>query len=198
MAQTATAPNRDLLGIRARFGTARGLVRLLLAEAEHRAGRLAEFHAIDWKRVDRLVFVCAGNICRSPYGERRARMSGLPAASLGLSTHCGQPANQWAAMTARKRGVDLSGHASCDTASFEFRDGDLLLGMEVRHVREMRRRFGGLPCQIGLLGLWSTPRRAHIHDPFSLDAAYFDTCFAVIDSAVEGLARRMGARGGDV
>src|SRR5689334_18848499 len=162
------ASTPDPFGIRARFGTARGLVRLLLAEAEFRAGRLAEFHGIDWARVGRLVFVCSGNICRSPYGEHRARMLGLPAASLGLHTYCGAPAHDLAAGAARKRGVDLGSHASCDSEAFEFREGDLLLGMEVRHVREMQRRFGQLRCQITLLGLWSTPRRVHIHDPFTL------------------------------
>jgi hypothetical protein len=46
-----------------------------------------------------------------------------------------------------------------------------------------------LGAQATLLGLWATPPRPHLEDPYGLCAAYFDTCFEVIDSAVERIVR---------
>jgi len=60
----------DPAGVRPRFGTYRGLVRLLLAQVENRTGGYRRFKQIRWESVKRVVFVCHGNICRSPYAER--------------------------------------------------------------------------------------------------------------------------------
>ena len=55
----------------------RGLGRLSLSHAANAAGRYAAYRDIDWHGVERLVFVCAGNICRSPYGDRKAAQKTL-------------------------------------------------------------------------------------------------------------------------
>src|SRR5437588_1134030 len=75
----------DPVGVRSSFGTYRGLIRLALAWLENLTGRHRQFKQIRWDRVARVVFVCHGNICRSPYAEGRAVSFGLPAASFGLS-----------------------------------------------------------------------------------------------------------------
>ena len=51
------------------FGTFRGFVRLVLGELEFVSGRLRPFVEIRPQEVKRLVFVCLGNICRSPMAE---------------------------------------------------------------------------------------------------------------------------------
>jgi protein-tyrosine phosphatase len=67
--------------------------------------------------------------------------------------------------------------------------GDLLLAMEVRQVHELTRRLGGrTDVQVALLGNWCSPPAPHLHDPFTLSDAYFDTCFARIHQAVGRLA----------
>jgi protein-tyrosine phosphatase len=60
--------------------------------------------------------------------------------------------------------------------------------MEPRQGREMLARFASAHCQFTLLGLWSKPRRVHIHDPHRLSEAYFDRCYATIDSAIANIA----------
>ena len=175
--------------IQRRYGTERGLVRLALAGLEQRAGRLHAYtDGVDLARVRRFVFVCLGHICRSPYAEHIARRAGLPCASLGLSTSTGAPAFEDAIATAAARGGDLGAHRATDLADFGLRDGDLLLAMEVRQARRLQGAVAGRDVQIALLGAWATPQRLHIHDPHTLGAAYFDTCFQVIESAVAGLA----------
>lgn len=171
-----------------RYGTYRGLIRLALARGEHAAGRLRRYAGPDLAGAERLVFACQGNICRSCFADYAARARGLSSASFGLSTTTGAPANPDAVATAIKHRIDLVPHRVTDISDFEFRDGDLILAMEVRQVRALELLLPSGKLQLALLGLWATPRRPHIHDPFSLSNEYFDTCFTVIESAIDNLA----------
>lgn len=181
--------------INSRYGTYRGLIRLQLANLERLVGRLRRFEHIDLDRVERFVFVCLGNVCRSPYGELLARDAGLNCASLGLSTSTGIPAFSKAIETAAAFGRDLSTHVATDLSDFEVRATDLFLVMEVRQARLLQQKLAGTGAQVALLGLWAKPARPHIHDPMSLSDEYFRTCYRVIESAVENIRTAISNRG---
>lgn len=174
-----------------RYGTHRGLVRLLLASAELYAGRLNSLMRVDFRAARRLVFVCQGNICRSPFADWYARSKGLPCVSLGFATAGGGPAHPTAVETADKLGIDLRGHRTTDLEDFVFQPGDLALVMEIRHVRRVAPSLPAQGVQLSLLGLWASPRRPHIHDPHQLSAEYFETCFRVIAAAVDSLEEKL-------
>lgn len=176
--------------INRRFGTWRGLLRLLLAYAELGTGRLRQFRLRRPEQVKRVVFVCLGNICRSAFGDKVAWESGLRVASLGLSTTTGVGSPDAAREAARRNGIDLDGHRAVDWGDFEVQPGDLFLVMEVRQAHELRRRLGTrADVQVCLLGMWCAPAVPHLHDPFTLSAAYFDTCFARVRQATDNLNR---------
>jgi protein-tyrosine phosphatase len=178
--------------VRARYGTLRGLVRLLLSRAAYASGRYAAYSSVNWRHVERLVFVCAGNICRSPYAEYRAAHARCSAMSIALRGGTGEPADPVAQSASAAAGTDLVSHRSTSVADYEPLPGDLLVAMEPWQADELVRRFANLPdVQVTLLGLWSKPRRPHIHDPFGLGPAYFRTCFRVIDSGVAGMLARI-------
>lgn len=168
-----------------RFGSRRGLVRLALSHLEVLAGNAAPRRTRE--PVGRLVFVCHGNICRSAYAEAVAHRLGVPAASFGLSTTTGKSANAQATAAAARRGVDLSMHVTTDVDDFIARPGDLLLAMEPRHMRKLAAdpRMAAVPRD--LLGRFAG--FPHLHDPYELSDAYFDTVFARIDRAVAKAAR---------
>ena len=176
--------------VRRRYGTLRGLLRLLLAQLEWLSGRLRAFSPQRAGAAQRLVFVCQGNICRSAFADQLALQTqhpsaALPVASLGLSTCSGAVSPPAAQQAALRCGVDLERHRACDFSDFTVLPGDLFLVMEVRQARELVRRLAGRPhAGVVLLGLCCKPRLAHLHDPFSLDADYFDTCFARLTQAV--------------
>ena len=173
--------------VQTNHGTTRGCARLLLAQLEGLLGRLDPWTANANLAVQRLVFVCLGNINRSPFGAELARALGANAVSLGLSTTTGAPATERAVAEASRYGLDLSRHQATNLADYRWVQGDLLLAMEVRHVH--RLIAGGIaPQSIALLGHWSRPRRLHLHDPHKLGDAYFATCFALIASAVRELS----------
>src|SRR5438045_2993372 len=89
-----------------RHGTFRGWVRGLLAELEFRSGRLRRFVRPDLRATRRLVFVCLGNINRSPFAHAVALDLGARCTSIGLSTTTGVPAFATAVETARRLGID--------------------------------------------------------------------------------------------
>lgn len=178
---------RTLQLLETNYGTFRGFIRLVLAQWEYIAGRLEAFLHPDLNQVERLVFVCLGNINRSAFAVENARMLGVHACSIGLSTTTGAPASPNAIQHAPRWGVDLAAHVATDITDYEHKPGDLLLAMEIRHARLLVAR--GIPARsVALLGHWSSPHRIHLHDPHTLSDAYFRSCFTLIHSAVINLA----------
>jgi protein-tyrosine phosphatase len=171
--------------IQARYGRRAGWVRHHLARTLDRFGAFFPLRRVPWNEVERLVFVCQGNICRSAYADARARRAGLRSVSFGLGGRDGDCANTVASERAAARGVDLSAHRATSAAAFRIHRGDLLAAMEPAQLPALAKL--GAPAT--LLGLWATPPRPHLEDPYGLCAAYFDTCFEVIDSAVERIVR---------
>ena len=168
------------------YGTLKGSVRNALTLADWLSGRLDNLVRPDLSGVERLVFVCLGNINRSCFAESVARELGVPTCSIGLSTTTGAPAFHRAVSTARDRGIDLGLHCATDISDHQPRAGDLLLAMEVRHVRRLQRS-ALKETPIALLGGWGSPQRLHIHDPHVLSPEYFQTCFTLIESATRNL-----------
>lgn len=174
------------------YGTVRGLVRTTLAQLEFLMGRLSNHTQPDARQVDRLVFVCLGNINRSAFAEQVAHSLGAATCSIGLSTTTGGPAFETAVKTAPQFGLDLTKHRATNLTDYTFRPTDLLLAMEIRHAKQLVA--SGIPAtSIALLGHWASPHRIHLHDPHTLSDAYFRTCFTLIYSAVHGLVAEMRA-----
>ena len=92
------------------YGRKQGLVRCLYHGLLDRSGRYARLGRIDWGRIERLVFVCQGNICRSAYAEARARAMGVEALSFGLGTQGGDESPPLMRRLAADAGLDLAAH----------------------------------------------------------------------------------------
>jgi protein-tyrosine phosphatase len=167
-------------------GTFRGWVRSLLGQLAFISGRLdRHLNPVAWP-VDRLVFVCLGNINRSAFAAGVANRLGMANCSIGLATTTGAPAFHCAVTTAKRFGIDLSTHKATDISDYVYRPGDLLLAMEVRQIEQLIAC--GMPVHaIAPLGNWASPHRIHLHDPHTLSDAYFQTCFSLIHSAVINL-----------
>src|SRR5689334_3440208 len=185
-----------MFSIKNRFGTHRGLVRTALDTSLWYGGQYRSFGLVKWERVRRIVFVCQGNICRSPFAEAVARnvFPSLPISSVGLSTTSGAPAFPTAQEAARRFAIDLSQHCATDIQDFQIMDCDLIFVMEARHITPLNRSCAGYKVQIALLGLWCRPRLALLYDPYGLSSEYFDTCFDRIHRAVI----RLGEEAGDI
>jgi protein-tyrosine phosphatase len=168
------------------YGSFRGWVRSLLGQMEYVTGRLNPHLEPSASTINRLVFVCLGNINRSAFAAEVARNRQARVHSIGLSTTTGAPAFHTAVSTAKRLGYDLLAHTATDLSDYSYRAGDLLLVMEVRHIG--RLIASGIPASaIAPLGQWASPHRIHLHDPHTLSDEYFRTCFTLINSAVINL-----------
>ena len=173
------------------FGGCKPMVMHFASVLWDKLGGYRRFRKIDWSRINRLVFVCKGNICRSPYAEIKAESYGIEAVSLGLHAKSGSPANPGAIANAAVRGVELGGHRSRHSCDIEILPGDLLVGMEPWHAHAMLHLVGKSGAQATLMGLWSNPSRPYIHDPYGQEDGYFQTCFSAIDQAIAGMMRNL-------
>lgn len=168
-----------------RYGSVRGAVRLALSYPQYYIGggssRLPKGAV-----PTRLVFVCRGNISRSAFAEALAHSKGCNAASFGLHASQGQPTDPMAVKIAGEQGIDLSAHRATPVDAFVPMPGDYLLAMEVRQLTQIAKTPNIHHCATGLLGQYcGTP---HLHDPFTLSAAYYRQCFARIARAIDHLA----------
>lgn len=107
----------------------------------------------------RILFVCSGNICRSPTAEgvmrHLLRQRGLDdrvqVASAGIGGwHVGDPADVRSAAAARRRGIVLDGVAQ-QVHREDFDDYDLLIAMDRGHLRDLLAMAGGHRDKVRLL-----------------------------------------------
>ena len=175
------------------FGGKRGFVEHLKERARYAVGAYSTVENVDWSTVRRLVFVCKGNICRSPYGEVRARGLGLDSVSFGFEATDGTTANADAIRVAASRGIDLNAHRSQKAAAPLFRKGDLVLLFEPEHLKRFQQLGAEAGVTASLLGLWARPVRPLVWDPYGKSTRYFEQCFSVIDSGLTEVARRITA-----
>ena len=99
----------------------------------------------------RILFVCMGNICRSPTAEGVFRQV---VADEGLSSdfvvesagthayHVGQPADDRSVRAAARRGIDLSDSVGRQFARSDFERFDYVLAMDRQNHRQLKS-FGG-------------------------------------------------------
>ncbi|MBK4141104.1 low molecular weight phosphotyrosine protein phosphatase [Corynebacterium macginleyi] len=143
-----------------------------------------------------LVFVCTGNICRSPMAEIIVRdeledaMLDLVAAvdSCGLGGwHVGQGADERAVAELRRAGHDGASHRATKLGE-EHMDADLFLAMDSGHYDSLIDA-GIEPAKVRLMRSFdpSAPEGAEVADPYYGTEKDFETTRKNIEAAVPGL-----------
>ncbi len=90
-----------------------------------------------------ILFVCLGNICRSPTAEAifrvQAKGRGLEIDSAGTSGwHDGNPSDPRASAEAAKRGIDMSYIRSRKVVPGDFDRFDLIVAMDTQNLRDLK------------------------------------------------------------
>ena len=181
--------DRVLKHIKDRFGSKRGLLNHVKYMLLLRLGLYNKYRNVDFSKVTRLVFICSGNICRSSLAEIVATSLGVNAVSYGLHCRGGDPADPRAIDFAHRHNLDLSKHITTNIRDYQYQPGDLVLGMEPKHIEELEAC--GIPsAAISAIGLWMVQPRVYIHDPYSSSDVFFDACEEQIITAVESIVAK--------
>lgn len=172
------------------YGTRRGALLTHGYRALSLFGKYRAQRKVNWDKIERLVFVCKGNICRSAYAEVVAKSVGVESISCGIDTEIGKPANDMAREISSERGFDLSAHKTMMVQSLSFNKTDLLIAMEPWQSEYLLENLSA-KNNCTLLGLWGSPVTPHIHDPYGTSQIYFDHCFNYIENTVYEIARKI-------
>jgi len=137
----------------------------------------------------RMVFICNGNICRSPLAEVYAKSLGRDAASCGFGCRNGFPADPRAVRFAESQGLSLDSHETVNIANFEFLDSDIVVVMEPSHLKLYREKVekGQQKRGIVLAGNYCKKPNPYIHDPFNCCDEFFERCELRVMEAVRGI-----------
>ncbi|MBR6088712.1 MAG: low molecular weight phosphotyrosine protein phosphatase [Anaerolineaceae bacterium] len=122
----------------------------------------------------RILFVCLGNICRSPMAEfvfrDMVKKAGLEdrveIASAATSTwELGNPPHHGTQAELKKHGISCAGKRAVLLKPADYDRYDLILGMDYENMRDMDRIFGGDPSgKVHLLKEYSTG--GEVDDPW--------------------------------
>jgi protein-tyrosine phosphatase len=149
----------------------------------------------------RVLFVCLGNICRSPTADgvfrRFVEDAGLSHAieceSAGTHAyHVGEGADPRSSRAAKRRGYDLSKHRGRRICASDFADFDYVLAMDrdnLRHLEAASASAG--PSKRAKVGLFLAFAPAapltEVPDPYARGDEGFEQVLDLIESACEGL-----------
>lgn len=148
------------------------------------------------------LFVCRGNICRSPFAEHLARriakeklVTHFRFGSAGIDVGTAVPPPDTAKEVAGNYSVNLDGHLSKSIKEIDIKAYDMIIAMESRQLKDLVDLFPWLRNKIFLLPLFqflnSHPPagflRYNIPDPYGNGRDEFVRCFDRIKLCVESL-----------
>lgn len=145
-----------------------------------------------------VLFVCTGNICRSPTAEglfreyvRRAGIESsfrIDSAGTG-GWHQGEAPDPRSVMTAMKRGVDISGLRARQLLAKDYTDFDFMVAMDRTHLAHMERQCpaGANTSMSLLLSHVEDCRHVDVPDPYYGGQSDFDLTYDLIESGIASL-----------
>ena len=146
-----------------------------------------------------VIFVCMGNICRSPTGEgvmramvdRRGLTDRIEIDSAGtIGYHTGNPADDRMRAAAARRGYDLTSLARQVTAK-DVREFDLVIAMDRDNLMDLQQLAGGEKPHIRMLGSYldghGRDDAPDVPDPYYGGEAGFERVLDMIEAACESI-----------
>ena len=148
--------------------------------------------------MTKILFICHGNICRSPMAEyilkdlvaKAGRTHEFEIASAAVSREeLGNPIYPPAQRELQKHGISCAGHAARQLRRDDYDRWDYLIGMDSANLRNMHRICGGDPAgKISLLLDW-TNRPGSVADPWY--TGDFEATWRDVNAGCTGLLEQL-------
>lgn len=141
--------------------------------------------------MNNILFICIGNICRSPMAEGLFSQA-LPdkqVFSAGIDALVGQPADPLSIQLMAERGIDISAHRARKLASWMVYEADVIVTMDryQKHFFEVvYPDFKNKVCRLGEFDNYDIP------DPYLQGLSAFKQTCSLIDRGVDALVMRVG------
>ena len=150
-------------------------------------------------KIDKILFICKGNICRSAMAEYISRkktgnlgISDLEFYSRGLDVQVKNSSPSHAILVCQLNGIDLSHHKSTMVDKDIIHEADLILTMEYRQSRILLKHFPGISHKVFLLPRFYNRRYTGqysiiIRDPYGRSISEFHKCYSHIAQCLNNL-----------
>ena len=150
----------------------------------------------------KILFVCLGNICRSPMAEfamkdlvrREGIAVAFEIASAATSTEeLGNPVYPPARRKLAEQGISCAGKTARQIEKADYDRYDYIVGMDHSNLRNMQRAFGGDPAGKLSLLLDYTSRPGQVADPWY--TGDFDATWQDVSEGCRGLLDKLRREG---
>jgi len=168
-----------------------------------RRDRMGDMTAGERPAPFRVVFVCTGNICRSPMAQvvfrEFADAAGLGPRVVSTSSgtgdwHVGEPADQRTIEALERRGYDGTKHRARQFTHEDFTHSDLVVALDRSHERILRgwARSQSDADEIALrMSFDPTAQTLDVPDPYCAGPGMFDEVLGMIEVASRSLFRQL-------
>lgn len=142
--------------------------------------------------IRNILFICIGNICRSPMAEGlfKQAMPTKAVCSAGIHALVGEPADPYAVQLMQEYGIDISEHRGQALADWMVKEADLILTMDREQLAFIEKKY---PLAKGKVLRLGESDGVDIPDPYRHGLRAFRHACGLIVRGVDDLAARLEA-----
>ncbi len=153
------------------------------------------------KTINSVLFVCLGNICRSPTAEAVFKAKALAAGvavesdSAGtMSYHQGSPSDKRARVAGERRGYDFSGITARGINDEDFTRFDLILAADKQNLQDLRTRCPqAYQDKLALMLSFADSDYVEVPDPYYGGDQGFELVLDLLEQACDNLLEQIVA-----